>query len=177
METLQGLEGVEVFMDDVLVCGDSMEQHDAGLEKVMQRIGSAGLKLKKEKCSLRQSQLPFLGHLIDQSEVRPDPGKVEAISKLSPPTTVQELKRVLGKINYLGRYIPNLSTIAQPLYKLLKSKNTWAWGHTQQEAFKNIKELLTTAPVLTYLQPSQRMPAVMDWAGCTSSSRMARGGP
>ena len=53
-------------------------------------------------------------------------------------------------VNYLGRYIPNLSTIGQPLYELLKSKNIWTWGHTQQSAFENIKELLTSAPVLTY---------------------------
>ncbi len=150
METLQGLYGVEVFMDDILVYGDSMEQHDARLEKVMQRIEQAGLKLNKEKCSFRQSQLRFLGHLINQSGVRPDPEKVEAIRKLSPPTNVQELKRILGMVNYLGRYISNLSTIGQPLYELLKSKNTWTWGHTQQSAFENIKESLTTAPVLTY---------------------------
>ncbi len=151
METLQGLDGVEVFMDDILVYGDSMEQHDAQLEKVMQRIDQAGLKLNKEKCSFRQSQLRFLGHLINQSGVRQRSGsKVEAIRKLSPPTNVQELKRILGMVNYLGRYIPNLSTIGQPLYELLKSKNTWTWGHTQQSAFENIKESLTTAPVLTY---------------------------
>lgn len=65
LETLEGLEGVEVFMDDILVYGTSMEQHDARLEKVLQRVESAGLKLNKEKCSLRQSQPCFLGHLID----------------------------------------------------------------------------------------------------------------
>ena len=150
LETLQGLEGVEVFMDDILVYGTSTEQHDARLEKVLQRVESAGLKLNKDKCSLRQSQLHFLGHLIDQSGLRPDPDKVEAIHQLAPPGNVHELKRVLGMVNYLGRYVPNLSTIGQPLYELLKSRNIWTWGHSQQSAFENIKKMLTTAPVLVF---------------------------
>lgn len=83
------------------------------------------------------------------------PVKVEAIRQLSPPTDVQELKRVLGMVNYLGRYIPNLSTVGQPLYELLKNKNAWTWSHTQQAGFDHIKELLTTAPVLAYYSLSK----------------------
>ena len=150
METLQGLEGVEVFMDDILVYGTTQEQHDGRLEKVMQRIVTAGLKLNREKCSIRQSQLRFLGHLIDRSGIRPDPDKVKAIRQLSPPADVQELRRILGMVNYLGRYIPRLSTVGQPLYELLRDKNSWTWSHAQQTAFEHIKELLSTAPVLVF---------------------------
>lgn len=150
METMQGLEGVEIFMDDVLVYGATVSEHDQRLEKAMQRIETAGLKLNREKCSIRQSQLRFLGHLIDKDGIRPDPDKVKAIQQLPPPTNVQELKRILGMVNYLGRYIPNLSTVGQPLYELLKNKNMWTWGHAQQAAFEHMKELLTTAPVLAY---------------------------
>lgn len=123
LETLSGLEGVEVFMDDILVHGTSMEQHDAQPERVLRRVEAAGLKLNKEKCSLRQSQLRFLGNIIDQSGVRPDPEKVGAIQQLPPPKNVQELKRVLGMVNYLGRFVPALATVGQPLYELLKGKN------------------------------------------------------
>ncbi|XP_056444336.1 uncharacterized protein K02A2.6-like [Gadus chalcogrammus] len=150
METLQGLEGVEVFMDDILVYGTTQEQHDGRLEKVMQRIVTAGLKLNREKCSIRQSQLRFLGHLIDRSGIRPDPDKVKAIRQLSPPADVQELRRILGMVNYLGRYIPRLSTIGQPLYELLRDNNSWTWSHAQQTAFEHIQELLSTAPVLVF---------------------------
>ena len=150
-ETLQGLEGVEVFMDDILIYGATTKEHDHRLEMVMQRIKAAGMKLNREKCSIRQNQLRFLGHLFDRTGIRPDPDKVEAIRQLPPPADVQELKRILGMVNYLGRYIPNLSTVGQPLYELLKrNKNTWTWDHAQQAAFVNIKELLTTAPVLAY---------------------------
>lgn len=150
LETLSELEGVEVFMDDILVHGTSMEQHDARLEKVLQRVEAAGLKLNKEKCSLRQSQLRFLGHIIDQSVVRPDPEKVGAIQQLPPPKNVQELKRVLGMVNYLGRFVPALTTVGQPLYELLKGKNAWTWGHPQQSALEDIKGMPTDAPVLAF---------------------------
>lgn len=83
--------------------------------------------------------------------MRPDnPDKVDAFRQLSPPQNVQELKRVLGMVNYLGRFIPNLSTVSQPLYELLRHKSLWMWTHTQQTAFENIKELLMKAPVLAY---------------------------
>lgn len=95
METLQGLEVVEVFMDNILVYGATEEKHDSRLEKVMQCIEIAGLKLNRVKCSIRQNQLRFLGHLVDWS----------------PPPEVKELQRILGIVNYLGRYIPNISTV------------------------------------------------------------------
>lgn len=82
-------------------------------------VGHQGLKLNKGKFFLRQSQLHFLGHLID-------PNKVEAIHKLLPGS-VQELKRVLAVVNYLGRLVPALTTVEQPLYEFPKSKNIWTW--------------------------------------------------
>ena len=72
--------------------------------------------------------LQGIGHLIDQSGIQPDSDKVEAIRQLSPPAGVQELKRILGMVNYLGRYIPDVSAVGPPLYELLKNKNTWTWS-------------------------------------------------
>ena len=110
-------------MDDILVYVATKVEHDRRLEKVMQCIKGAGLKLNREKCSFKQKELRFLGHLIDQFGVRPDPDKVEAIQQLSPPTDVHELKRVLGMVNYLAKYVANLATVGEPLYELLRQKN------------------------------------------------------
>jgi len=149
-ETLQGLQGVAVYMDDIIVYGKDMEEHDLCLQKVLERVESAGLKLNKDKCVLRQKQLHFLGQVVDASGVRPDPAKVLAIRELAAPENVHELKRVLGMVNYLGKYVPNLSTVGQPLYELLRSKTVWTWGPAQQTAFEKLKELLMTSPVLTF---------------------------
>lgn len=89
--------------------------------------------------------------MINTEGVRPHPAKMSAINKLNPPENVQELKRVLnGMVNYLGKYVPNLATVGQPLYELLKSKPAWTWGPVQQAAFKQIKELLTISLTLVY---------------------------
>lgn len=102
-----------------------------------------------------RGELRFLGYLINRSGIWPDPDKVEAIRQMSSPANVQQLKKILGMINYLGRFIPNLSTVGQLLYEPLKIKTAWSWSHTQQNAFEHVKELLTTAPVLAYYDVSK----------------------
>lgn len=150
LETLEGLQGVAVYMDDIIVHGGDMKEHDERLQKVMERLESAGLKLNTEKCVLRKGELHFLGQVINRDGVRCDPAKVSAINELDPPENVHELKRALGMVNYLGKYVPDLATVGQPMYELLKSDSVWMWGPAQQSAFEKIKELLTTSPTLVY---------------------------
>ena len=158
-ELLQGHEGTVIYMDDVLVFGGTMEEHDRNLERVMETIQQSGLKLNREKCKLRQSSLHFLGHVISKDGIAPCPDRVSAITALETPQTVSELKRVLGMVNYLGRYLPHLSHTLQPLYELLKNSVAWVWGPQQQEAFENMKSLISSAPVLQYYDP--KLPTVV----------------
>lgn len=124
METLEGLEGVDVYMDDIIIHGRDMAEHDQRLQSVMEQLQSAGLRLNTGKCRMRQEKLHFLGHEISADGVRPDLAKVSAINKLPPPDNTQGLKRVLGMISYLGKYIPNLADVGRPIYDLLKVKST-----------------------------------------------------
>lgn len=147
-EMLAGLEGTAVYMDDVIVHGRDMAEHDQHLQRVMERLESAGLKLNTKKGKLSTRKLNFLGHEIDANGMRPDPAKVSAISELPAPGNVQDLKRILCMVNYLGKYVPRLATVGHPLYELLKS--AWTWGPAQQTTFQEIKKLLTTLPTLAY---------------------------
>lgn len=121
------LGDLAVYMDDLIVHGKSQEEHDECLRRVLESIEQAGLKLNKEKCIFRQKELHFLGHVINERGVRPDPGKVRAIAELQALQTVSELKCVLGMINYMGRYIPDLATVGSPLFDLLKGTAAWTW--------------------------------------------------
>ena len=152
-DLLRDIDGVTVYMDDIIVCGSSMKQHDVRLQKALEVIQQSGLKLNKDKCVLRKSSLNFLGHHIDANGVRPAREKVEAIVKLPAPSNVTELRRCLGMINYLGRYIGNLASMAKPLNDLLRNDSAWTWGAQQKKAFAEIKSLLTTAPTLVYFDP------------------------
>ncbi len=155
LDVLQGEDGSEAIMDDILVWGKSEEEHDARLKRVLERIMVSGLKLNREKCEIRKPSLTYFGHLISERGIEPDPEKTAAVRDLQPPTNVTELRRAMGMINYLGRYLPELSTIMRPMSDLLKSDAVWSWGPDQTQAFQKVKEMLTHAPVLQFYDMSK----------------------
>ena len=149
-EILEGLEGVICYFDDTLCHTKTVEEHDALLEKVHKRLQEAGLKLNDEKCEYKKPEIKFLGHIINSEGCRPDDSKIEAIKNLPEPKDVAELRRYLGMVNFLGRYLPHLSTVLKPINDLLCKETAWTWGPKHSAAFKKVQELLTTAPVLAY---------------------------
>ena len=93
---------------------------------------------------------------LDKDGVHPDPAKVAAaIIQMAPPTTKEEVKRMMGMVNWLARFLPNASSVAAPINDLLKSNVNWTWGPSQQSAFRNIKTLLTSAPTLVFYDPTR----------------------
>ena len=150
MEVLDGVEGVFTYMDDVLIYGNTPKEHDDRLANVLDVLKRAGLKLNQDKCSYRQKELKFLGHIFSKDGISADPEKVEAISKMPPPSSVTQLKQVLGMVHYLGSYLPDLHVITRPLNDLLKADVEWIWGSAQVEAFEEMKSLISSTPVLAY---------------------------
>ncbi len=153
-DLLSGLPGVVVYMDDVLITGKTKEEHDERLQQVLQIVQKAGLKLNKDKCKIAQTRVDFLGMKLDKDGVHPDPAKVAAIIQMTPPTSREEVKRLMGMVNWLTRFVPNASTVAAPINDLLKSNVDWIWGPSQQSSFRSLKRLLTSAPTLALYDPS-----------------------
>ncbi|RXN18805.1 Retrovirus-related Pol poly from transposon opus [Labeo rohita] len=149
-EMLHGHDGTVVYMDDILVFGETQEKHDQNLKRVMETIRASGLRLNKEKCRFSQPELNFLGQVVTKQGIAPNPERVKAITAMDSPQNVSELRRLLGMINYIGRYLPNLSTVLQPLNELLKSERNWCWGPSQMQAFTEVKHLISSAPVLEF---------------------------
>ena len=119
--------GTHVIMDDILVHGKTLEEHDARLAAVLKTIESSGLKLNREKCQFRKKQLTYFGHEISNRRIRPSEKKVRAITDLPVPTSVSELLSAMGMFNYMVRFIQNLSSMLEPLSGLLKKSNAWCW--------------------------------------------------
>ena len=113
---VQGLPRVSAYLDDILVSGVE-EDHLNNLDKVLQRIESAGMTLKKSRCVFA---IEYLGHIIDKNGLHPSPENVKAIAEAPTPTNVTELKSFLGLINYYNKFLSNLSMFLSPLYRLLK---------------------------------------------------------
>uniref|UniRef100_A0A3P9LY96 ribonuclease H n=1 Tax=Oryzias latipes TaxID=8090 RepID=A0A3P9LY96_ORYLA len=147
---LKDLEGTVVVMDDILVYGSNKEEHDNRLKAVLQTVKASGLKLNRAKCHFGKTELQFFGHIIGADGVKPDESKVEAIAKMSSPSNVEQLRQVLGLINYVGKFLPGLSTVLHPLTSLLRKGTAWVWDEPQEQAFKKAKTMLVAAPALHY---------------------------
>ena len=98
-QVLEGLSGVLCLMDDVLVFGETQDEHDRRLKQVMEKQESTGVTLNVDKCEFSQDTLQFLGHIVDKNGIRPEPEKTRAISGMESPQTVTDLHRFLGIAN------------------------------------------------------------------------------
>ena len=157
-QLLAGMPMVVVYLDDILVCGRTLQEHDEVLKQVLDRLQSAGLRLNREKCLLSQPSVTFLGHRIDATGIHPTAEKVQDVTNAPVPTNVAELRSYLGLINYYHKFLCNLSSILAPLYELLSTKS-WQWSSTQQAAFDKSKVLLSSAPVRVHYDP--KLPLVV----------------
>ena len=156
MESLLGdLPHVCIYLDDILVTGESESAYLQNLAAVLDRLEAAGIRLKREKCSFMIPKVEYLGHSISAEGIHPIPEKVRAVLEAPPPTDISQLRSFLGMINYYGKFLPNLATLLRPLYDLLHTSKTWSWRSPQEQAFKKAKELLSTAPLLTHYESTR----------------------
>ena len=135
MDNLQGIQGVVVYLDDALIMGKMEQEHLATLDTVLSRLKTAGLRLNKTKCSLMTESVQYLGHTIDSKGLHPIAEKVTAIRDAPILKNVTQMKAYLGLITYYGRFIPNLSHVLFPLYRLLRRDKHWRWTKKENKAF------------------------------------------
>ena len=146
METLlQGLPGVCLYLDDILVTSQSDQEHLTNLSAVLQKLAAAGMKLKPNKCFFMLQKVEYLGHKILAKGLEPTQEKVQAIIDAPAPRNVSQLKSFLGMLNYYGKFLPNLSTCLAPLCSLLQKRSHWLWGPKQHKAFEEAKSLLRSS--------------------------------
>ncbi|KAM1231105.1 hypothetical protein TB2_041121 [Malus domestica] len=148
-------QSMEVYIDDIVVKSKIEEQHLEDLRQTLARMRIHKLKMNPKKCAFGVRAGNFLGFLVHQRGVEVDKNKSRAIMESPSPTNKVQLQRLLGKINFLRRFIANLASKIQPLTPLLrlKDKENFEWGPLHQQAFDIIKAYLTSPPVLV---PPQR---------------------
>jgi len=161
----QVLEGLQwkvalVYLDDVLVFGNTFEEELEHLTEVLCRFKAANLKLSPKKCTLFHTEVPFLGHVVGRQGVRTDPLKVSAVESWPVPRTVAELRSFLGLCTYYRRFVQGFATIAAPLHQLTRKGASFVWDEACHQAFVALKQALVEAPVLPYPDPS--LPYILD---------------
>ncbi|XP_053388481.1 uncharacterized protein K02A2.6-like [Mercenaria mercenaria] len=154
-EIFEGLPGVAAIVDDILVYGKTREEHDANLRAVLQRSLEQGIRLNPDKLEVGQSQISYFGHVISKQGLSPDPDKVSAIREMPIPENRSQLETVLGMSQYLARYAPRLSEVTLPLRELLAKDVEFLWGESQQQAYDQMIDIITQAPVLAFYDPAK----------------------
>ncbi|GFN74641.1 transposon ty3-i Gag-Pol polyprotein [Plakobranchus ocellatus] len=147
-QMLEGIEGAFSMTDDILIAGRDQKHHDQILIKVLQRASKYNLKLNMEKVRIRQPSVVCCGHVISADGLQADPDKIKAVQEMTRPNDKEALRKFLGFVSYLGKFIPNLSQENEPLRQLLKSENQFQWQNQHEKAVKSLKNLCTEAPVL-----------------------------
>lgn len=149
-QMLEGIEGAAAVMDDILIEGRDVEHHDQIFRKVIERATQYNLKLNYDKCEIRQPQVSYVGHLITKNGIKPDPSKVRALVDMPRPKDREGVRRFLGLVQYLAKFIPNLSQVDAPLRVLVKSETEFMWHHEQEKSFNELKRLCSQQPVLAF---------------------------
>ena len=148
---LQGVSNVLCYLDDILITGLSEAEHLQNLEEVLKRLQQHGIRVKDNKCALKQDSVEYLGHVIDKKGLHTSDKKVKAIQKAPAPKNIKQLKSFL---HYYGKFVLNLSTLIHPMNKLLLKNAKWHWSEQCEEAFVKAKGLLSEAPILAHYDPS-----------------------
>ena len=149
---LQGLQWTTclIYLDDVIIFGATHKEHFQRLRQVLQRIQEANFKLKPGKCELMKKEVEFLGHIVSQKGVRPNPHNTRKIQDWSAPSTVTEVRQFLGLCSYYRRFVKNFSILAKPLFDLTKKESPLQWTTDCQNAFDKLKQHLLSPDIMAY---------------------------
>ena len=139
---------VLVFMDDILIYSNTLEDHVQHLSQVFQIIKQHHFLIKKSKCSFAQRDIEYLGHVISGKGVATEPSKIVVVQQWPTPSNIKQLRGFLGITGYYRKFIKNYSMLSRPLTLLLKKGTPFVWTSSTKTAFQMLKKALTEAPIL-----------------------------
>lgn len=116
-----------VYLDDIMVFGSSLDEHNRNLKAVIQRLTEAGLTIKQSKCAFGVKELRFLGHLVNEHGWRMDPNKITALMEKSRPRDVAEVQSFIGLASSYRKFLQNFAKVAEPLTRLTRQNEEFRW--------------------------------------------------
>ena len=129
---ITGLEGCAAYLDDVIVTGSTLDEHNRNVKALFKKIAESGFRVRMEKCSFAKEEIKFLGHIVSRDGRRPDPEKIQAIVEMPEPKDAKQLKSFLGMISYYSSFVPEMRSMRGPLDDL-ERKDTFEWTAEHQE--------------------------------------------
>ena len=143
------------YLDDILIFSTTYKEHVQHVRMVLQKLREKDLPVKLSKCEFHKHSIGFLGYIVSDQGIGPDPSKVEAVKDWPKPRNVKDIQAFLGLVNYYRKFIEGFSGIATPLTKLTCKDTPFIWNHDCEEAFKELKHRLATAPILAIFDPER----------------------
>ncbi|XP_037811309.1 uncharacterized protein K02A2.6-like [Lucilia sericata] len=156
---LAGLEGVVVFLNDILISAPNRKLHCERLERVLTVFRDAGFKLSPEKCEFFRKEIKYLGHVIDKNGLRMNPEKVRNITEIPYSNNVKDFQAFLGVVNFYRRFLPSVSTMLNPLHQ---ADTEFKWTRDCYEAVDKIKECLLAGNCLAHFNANFKTKVTVD---------------
>lgn len=125
VEMFSGIEGVIIYIDDIVVFGRTQEEHDKRLQQVLDVLKRNNAKLNESKCVIGASEIEILGFKVNANGINPSQDKIETIERFRLPASKEEARSFLGLVNFVGQFIPDLSTRTEPLWGSLGKSRRW----------------------------------------------------
>lgn len=174
---LTGLQGVKcfVYMDDIVIYACNLTDHRSKVAEVFNRLRQHKLKLQPEKCNFLRREIVYLGHVIGEDGILPDPAKIKAVQNFPTPKNIKEIKSFLGLAGYYHRFINNFSKISKPLTSLLRKDVTYKWDTFCDESFNILKKALITPPLLIYPDFSRQFIVTSDASAFAIGAVLSQG--
>ena len=138
------------FLDDVLIYSDTLEENIQHTREILESLSKAGIHLKPEKCRFHVQEVDYLGLVITPGGIKMQPSKVSTIQKWESPKSVKQVQEFLGFANFYRRFILNYSGVVAPLTRLTRKDVPFVWDREEEEAFQNLKNAFTSAPILRH---------------------------
>ena len=166
---LQGLQWTSclIYLDDVIIFGEDFSTHLQRLQSVLSRLTEAKLKLSPSKCYLFQQEVTFLGHVLSEQGIMPNPDNVSKIVHWPTPSNVSEVRTILGMGSYYRRFIKNYAEVVRPLTELTKKGKTFCWDEKCKQSIEQLKRVLTSPKIMAY--PTDDGAYILDTDACGSS--------
>ncbi|BHF69809.1 hypothetical protein SprV_0301285600 [Sparganum proliferum] len=137
-----------VYLDDIIIHGRSVSHLLQNLSLVLQKLQAAGLTINPKKCHFLQRQVTYLGHVVDETGITPDPEKIRQVLDWATPQSQTDVRSFLGLASYYRRFIYGFANIALPLHRLTEKGRSFVWTAECTQAFLTLKNALTSAPIL-----------------------------
>lgn len=150
MKLLKDLRGIKVHVDDIIITGETVDEHNCNLRSVLRILSENEVTLNLEKCHIGVTKIKYLGYELSASGIAPDSESVQSIVEFKAPTSVTEVRRFLGMFNYVTKFIPNTAAHTHNIRSLLSKKNQFMWTSAHQKEFDQLKQMLSSGPIVAF---------------------------